>query len=331
MKKVISILLLAAIVVMTGCMSTGPDFDSIPADQGVVMPYMMVGEQADGVHDSANYLFTSPKAIAADSQGNIYVGAKQFPVSKFTADGEFVAVVAKLGTEKGDVGYAKGLAVNSKDQLLACDAKQNKITIFDADGNWVGEFGEASDEPGVPGKFHDVGPLAVDADDNVYVSDAETGVHVFDADGNFVKLLGIVDEGDAGSEEFGWIAVDSEVAQLYVADDGRGEVDVYDLNTGDYKFTMGGLGEGNELWAEDVEGLAVGKYNLLYAVDEAGGNIKCFTADGTYVTKWGQTGLYDGEMASSESIAFDPANNRIVVADDKNYRVISFSLADLKL
>jgi len=41
--------------------------------------------------------------------------------------------------------------------------------------------------------------------------------------------------------------------------------------------------------------------------------------------------LYEGEFASTESIAYDSKNNRIVVADEKNYRVVSFALSSIGL
>ena len=101
------------------------------------------------------------------------------------------------------------------------------------------------------------------------------------------------------------------------------------MDTGALKFEMGGLGNGPGLWEEDIEGLAVGPWGLIFAMDEAGGNVKVFTADGMFVTQWGKAGLYDGELASSESIAYDPINRRIIVADEKNYRVVSFTLDSL--
>ena len=152
---------------------------------------------------------------------------------------------------------------------------------------------------------------------------------VFDKDDNYIKNIGVKGEDAGQTSEFGWLATDADLRQLYVAVDGLGKIDVYDMDSGELKFDMGGLGNGPGMWEEDIEGLAVGPWGLIFAMDEAGGNIKVFQGDGTFVTQWGKAGLYDGELASSECIAYDPLNRRIIVADEKNYRVVSFTLDSL--
>ena len=42
-----------------------------------------------------------------------------------------------------------------------------------------------------------------------------------------------------------------------------------------------------------------------------------YTSEGNFVTSFGKAGIYEGEMAEPEGIAYDPANRRIVVADEK--------------
>ena len=110
-----------------------------------------------------------------------------------------------------------------------------------------------------------------------------------------------------------------------------GEVDVFDLATGAYEFTMGGLGQGAGEFSEDVEGVCVGPWNLIFAMDENSGKIHVYQEDGSHVTTFGNAGIYEGEFASAEGIAYDAANGRIVVADEKNYRIQSIALKDLGL
>jgi len=316
-------LIAGTLLAMVGCVSGPPAFDTFEKDQGVVMPYLMFGDKTEGEHDSEAYLFDKPKPIAADSQGNIYVGGKKFLLTEYTSEGEFVKILAERGDEDGQINYVKGIACNSMDYVYATDSINKRINIFDAEGNWIRSFGE---EGNGPGQFSDIGPICIDADDNLYVSDDDNGVVVFDKDDNYIKNIGVKGDDAGQTSEFGWLATDDKLRQLYVAVDGLGKIDVYDMDTGELKFDMGGLGNGPGMWEEDIEGLAVGPWGLLFAMDEAGGNIKVFQGDGTFVTQWGKAGLYDGELASSESIAYDPKNRRIVVADEKNYRVQVFSL-----
>jgi DNA-binding beta-propeller fold protein YncE len=324
MKRFFMIALIAVtLLAMVGCVSGPPAMDSFEKDQGIVMPYLMFGDKTEGEHDSEAYLFDAPKPIGADSQGNIYVGGKKFLLTKYTSDGEFVKILAERGDEDGQINYVKGIACNSMDYVYATDSINKRINVFDADGNWLRSFGE---EGSGPGQFSDIGPITIDADDNLYVSDDDNGVVVFDKNDNYIKNIGVKGEAAGQTSEFGWLATDADLRQLYVAVDGLGKIDVYDMDTGELKFDMGGLGNGPGMWEEDIEGLAVGPWGLVFAMDEAGGNIKVFQGDGTFVTQWGGAGLYEGELASSESIAYDPTNRRIVVADEKNYRVQVFSL-----
>ncbi len=329
MKRFILIALVAVtLLAMIGCVSGPPAFDKLEKDQGVVMQYLSFGDKTEGEHDSEAYLFAAPKPIGTDSQGNIIVGGKAFLLTKYTSEGEFVKVLATRGDDDGQINYVKGIATNSMDYVYATDSINKKINIFDADGNWLRKFGE---EGNGPGQFMDVGPICIDGNDNLYVSDDENGVIVFDKDDNYIKNIGVKGDGPGETVDFGWLATDDNLRQLYVAVDGLGKIDVFDMDSGEYKFDMGGLGKGPGKWEEDIEGLAVGPWGLLFAMDEAGGTIKVFQGDGTFVTQWGKAGLYDGEMASSEDIAYDPLNRRIIVADEKNYRVVSFSLDSLGL
>lgn len=328
MKKFL-VFFIVAVVVMTaaGCAGT-PDFTKFPADSGVITPHFMIGEKTADKHDSANYMFGKPKSLAVDSEGNVYCSSKNFDLTKFTPDGEFVAVIGEKGKGKGQWLYPKGLAINSKDQIVLSDAKLSKVLVLAQDGSVVAEFGKAGKGES---DFTDVGPCAVDAEDNIYVSDDTHGIMVFDASGNYKKTIVAPADSDKGTREMGYVAVSSETGKLYIADDGEGEVDVYDLATGDFILSMGGHGQEPGEFSEDIEGIAVGPWGLVFAMDENGGKVHVYQADGTHVTTFGKAGIYEGEFADAEGLAYDAANNRIVVADEKNFRIQSFNLSDIGL
>lgn len=322
MKKCSTIILVAGLsLLLFACAGGPPALDDFPEDLGVVIPVLMFGEKTEGDHDSAAFKFNVPKPIAVDAEGNIYVAGKAFDVSKFSAAGEFIMVIGSKGKAEGQWVYPKGLAVDSKGRLLVGDSKRNKVLIYDGAGSFLSEFGHDN--------FEDMGPLCVDADDNIYVSDGTNGVQVFDNEGNYLRSIGKVGEGKGLIGEPGWPVVNSELNKIYIADDPMGEVDVYDSESGEFLYEFGGIGEGPGKWAGDIEGLAIGPWNLIIAVDEEGGNIKIFQEDGSFVTQFGKQGLYEGEFASTESIAYDSKNRAIVVADEKNYRVQVFSLESL--
>ncbi len=327
MKKDLRFLLLGVVfVLLWACVSGPPNFDKIPRDLGVVKPVVMFGEKASDKHDSAKLQFDKPKSIGVQSNGNIIVGGKHFDLTMFTADGQFVKIIGKKGKGEGEWLYTKGIAIADNDDIYVADAKQNKIIVYDKDGNFKREFGK---EGTGPGEFSDIGPICIDSDYNLYVSDANAGIIKFDANDKFIMNIGHLGEGKGLIADPGWVAVNSRLKKLYIADDPNGQVDVYNAETGDFLYEFGGIGEGPDKWAEDVEGLAIGPWDLVFAVDEAGGNIKIFKEDGTFITKFGKPGIYDGELADSEGIAYDKKNRRIVLADEKNFRVQSWSLKSL--
>lgn len=329
MKKYFKILWAAALagILFASCAST-PDFASFDKYLGVVKPVVMFGEKTKGEQDSANYQFTKTKSIAVQSNGNIIVGGKHFGLSMFTADGEFIKNIGAYGDGPGEFKYPKGLAVDKDDNIYVGASKLLKILVFDKDGNFVREFGK---EGTPPDGFSAIGPVCVDDEGNIYVSDKgpEGGALKFDNDGNFIMKIGNIGEGQNMTMQAGYLAVNSRLKKLYIADDPNGQVDVYNCETGDFLYEFGGKGEGPDKWGDDCEGLAIGPWDLVFAVDENGGNIKIFQEDGTFVTSFGKAGIYEGELGDSEGIAYDSANRRIVLADEKNYRVQSWSLESL--
>ena len=328
MKKFLVFFITAVAVMVAVSCASAPDFAKFPADSGVIAPHFMIGEKAADKHDSSSYQFGNPKSLAVDSEGNVYCSSKNFDLTKFSPDGEFIAVIGEYGKGKGQWAYPKGLAINSKDQIVISDAKLSKVLVLAQDGSVVVEFGQ---EGKGEADFTDVGPCAVDAEDNIYVSDDTNGIMVFDAAGNFIKTIVAPVDSDKGTREMGYVAVSSESGRLYIADDGEGEVDVYDLATGDFLLSMGGHGPEAGKLSEDIEGICEGPWGLVFAVDENGGKIQVYQEDGTFVTAFGNAGIYEGEFADAEGLAYDAANRRIVIADEKNFRIQSFNLSDIGL
>ncbi|MDX9799925.1 MAG: 6-bladed beta-propeller [Spirochaetia bacterium] len=329
MKK-FSVVFFAVVIALavSGCAGGTPDFTGFPADQGVIAPAVMFGEKAD-TFDAAAHKFTAPKPIAADMEGNIIVGGKAFDLSKFKADGTFVSIIGESGKGKGQWAYPKGLAVNKNGDIIVSDSKNLKILVFDKTGKFVREFGEKGD---AAHQFSDLGPCVTDAEGNIYVSDegAVTGIKKYTAEGKFVSVfVPIVADDVPGTKALAYSAIDDKLGRLYAGDDGDGDIDVYDLATGKLLMSIGKHGTGPGEFTEDIDGICVGPWNTIFAMNTEEGRIQAYTPEGKFITAFGKAGIYEGEMAGPEGIAYDAANNRIVVADEKNFRVQSFNLKDI--
>ena len=116
-------------------------------------------------------------------------------------------------------GMAKprGIAVNSKQQLVVAECVGKKVMVFDRDGRKVQTItSEKVSEP--------VG-VAVDKDDNIYVFDYDkSSILKFTKEGNLMKVIGRKGTQPGEFSELGLIKVIND--KLYVCDRGNYRVKI---------------------------------------------------------------------------------------------------------
>ena len=87
--------------------------------------------------------------------------------------------------------------------------------------------------------------VAVDAQDNIYVTDSEAGkIFVFDANGKYQRAIGSLKGGEGFFKRPTGIAVDSAAQKIYVTDTLRDKIFVLDMQ-GSVLQTIGKLGTGD--------------------------------------------------------------------------------------
>jgi len=130
---------------------------------------MTLGKKGGG-HDSE--YFYQPNAVAIAKNGDIFVSeghsdAEGTParVLKFDKTGKFIKSWGKLGKGTGEFVQPHALAFDSKGRLFVGDRSNNRIQIFDQDGNYLAEWTQFSRPSGI----------AIDPKDNIYVADSESG------------------------------------------------------------------------------------------------------------------------------------------------------------
>ena len=72
----------------------------------------------------------SPRFIAIDDLGMIYVGNWNGRISVFTSDGQFVVSFGNEGEQPGEFNRPNGLAVDSCGVLYVCDTDNERIQLF---------------------------------------------------------------------------------------------------------------------------------------------------------------------------------------------------------
>jgi len=101
-----------------------------------------------------------------------------------------IGVTGKKHTlaDPGTFSLPTNAAVDGDGNLYVTDTLNNRVEIFDAEGNFISEFGKAGDGPG---RFARPKGIAVDADGHIWVVDeVQSRVQVFDREGRLLIYFG---------------------------------------------------------------------------------------------------------------------------------------------
>ena len=153
--------------------------------------------------------------------------------------------------------------------------------------------------------------VTVDAEDNIYFTDSESGkIFVYDANGKFRRVIGSLKGGEGYCKRPTGIAVDSAARRIYVADTVRHKIFVLDL-------------EGNVLQAIGKRGVEAGEFNFpteirlhgneLIVVDAMNFRVQVLDRTGQFLYGVGSIGETNGTMFRPKGIGVDTEGNLYVV------------------
>lgn len=155
---------------------------------------MSLGQKAGGRND--DYFFT-PNDMHVAPNGDIFVAeghsnnaGTPARVLKFTSEGEFIMSFGSMGDGPGEFMQPHALAMDSKGRLFVGDRSNNRIQIFDQDGNFLDmwyQFGRPSG-------------IYIDGNDVLYSADSESG-SVNPAHGDWIRGIR-VGSAQTGEVEF---------------------------------------------------------------------------------------------------------------------------------
>lgn len=117
-------------------------------------------------------LLTSPTGVLVAPDGTVFVteGHDNSPtaavarVSKWTADGKFIKTWGRTGSAPGEFSTPHVIAMDSRGRVFVGDRNNNRIQIFDQEGNFLDlwyQFGRPSG-------------IVITPDDRIYVADSES-------------------------------------------------------------------------------------------------------------------------------------------------------------
>jgi len=299
----------------------------------------------DGAGTAAR--FKSPRGIAIDSNGNLYVAdTGNFVIRKITPEGVVTTVAGAAGSSDyvdGNTGNARfgnpvALAVNRSGTIYVADNLRIRSITTNGRVSTTALIPIGSNVSG--GRVASVTPgaIAVDANDNLFVTNSYGTRRILD--GNTLMLEGqsvVNDLGGVGVFEPRGVAVDS-----------NNNVFVFDLEREISRWSPSGLigtntlttlagapnvrgaanGTGNAARFEQVVGLTVDPQGNVYAADAFNNLVRKITATGVVTTVAGttrSTTLRTGDLPGSL------ADVRGVVADGKGNLYVTSGNAVVKI
>jgi DNA-binding beta-propeller fold protein YncE len=300
-----------------------------------------------GDYGTGNGEFRTPKGIAVDSLGDVYVADYgNDRIQKFTSAGNLIT--------SWTVTNPTGIAVDGSDVVYV--AGNNTVARFDPSGGALTSWAVSN-----------AAGIAIDGSDDVWVT---VGTAIKEYDNLGTNTLGTYASGSVSGAQ--GIAV-APSGKVYVADTSNGRVQrfssagVSELEWGAYpgdgvpdvpsgiavdssdnvyitkkatdtilKFAADGtfLGElsshGNtDGKLDDPAALDIGPDGNLYVADTTNQRIQKLDTSGGYLAQWGSLGSGDGFVNDPSGIAVDPASGNVYVADTGNNRIEEFTAGGL--
>lgn len=138
-----------------------------------------------------------PVGLAIDTENRFLyvVDTQQDQVIVYDAD--TLKLLRRIGTggknhfltTPGDFAAPQDIAIDSDNNIYVTDTLNNRVESFDADGNFISEFGKPGDGPGY---FSRPKGIAIDSDGHIWVADAmEDRLQVFNKEGQLLTYIGM--------------------------------------------------------------------------------------------------------------------------------------------
>ena len=163
------------------------------------------------------------------------------------------------------VCYPWGIAINSKQQFIVAEWGEKRVTVFDTKGTKVQTI--------TCERFLHPNGVAVDKDDNIYVSDkSQSAIFKFSKEGKLMKVAG---QKGTQAEEFSSLGIIKVINDnLYVCDRGNNRVQILNTNL-EFLNSFGchGDGDGQFDWPSDIAQDGAGS---LYVTDSDNNRVQVF-------------------------------------------------------
>ena len=193
-----------------------------------------------------------------------------------------------------------------------------RISMLTIDEEFLGQFSNGGEGEG---DIYWPRSLAVDQDDNVYLSDEHLQkISIWTEDGEYLGRWGVEGSGDGEFNKPAGIAFNSQ-NHLFVVDGSNHRIEKF-TKDGQFLAKFGSFGSGdgqfNLPW-----GIEIDSQDNIYIADWRNDRIQKFSPEGDFLMKFGTSGSEGGEFKRPTGVAVDKDGD-IYVTDWDNNRLQMF-------
>ena len=267
--------------------------------------------------------FRDPTGIAV-SGGEVFVSdARNGRIQVFDFDGRFKRQLGSKGDGPGQLGRPMNLTV-SGDELFVADYFNDRVQVFELDGTPRFSVGTSGNGPG---QFNAPGGVAVAANGDLIVADFYgQRVQRIRPDGTFVRQWGTTDKVGIGAGQMNYptdVALAGD-GTLYIADGYNDRMQMFDPSGtfvrkwgGPFGLNIKGPFNG---WFTTVTNITLDPPGNVFTADFYNNRVQKFTADGTFLTAFGEAGAGPGQFDRAIAVAV-AQDGSVFVVDFGNNRV----------
>ena len=221
--------------------------------------------------------------------------------------------IGSCGSDNGQFINPEGVTFDSKNVLYVVDCGNNKVQIFDVNGNYVfhyGGYGLGNGQLSIP-----VGITT--HNDKVFVTEqGNQRISVFHTNGQFSHIIG------KGRLDCPFDVTVNTNNQLLVADYHHHCIYTFTLD-GNYVSKFASQGSDKGFLLKPI-GLTTDMYGFILVVESGNSRVSIFSKDCNFMYCFGSNGSDDGKFKNPRGIALSP-NGDIYISDAANKRVQIFS------
>ena len=261
------------------------------------------------------YNITYSPRVQGSCKLSIKVNGKHVRDSPFTVLVKpfHVKPVLSFGKQGSDVGmfqYPAGVAVSNRDEIAIADQVNDRVQIFDSNGDFIRSFGRYGSNQG---EFQNPIGIAFDKDGKIFVADYNNHrVQIFNGEGRYMGMFG--GKGSLGSQLSypRGLSLDSQ-GNIIVAGTGNKLIKIFSPDC-NFLMKIGGPGS----FSYPVHCVQCDEY--LIVSDCSDHNIKVFSREGEYKYKFGKWGGGDGEFNYPCFLSVTKSG-LLMVCDNDNHRI----------